>query len=485
MHWRYTILIRAAIILLLGIILVDIDLYHLGRKSHNNEISLLLLRQSITQSAFDVYAFDQNANRLMELFFPEYVVPSGFNKAYEWRGRQVSFETLDDILADHDRGVRASEIKGERVYIGRDNMESYWCSIDSDNVLVKDLLSSNVLEQVEALALDLSLSKLQFRSPLEKALFQRDTFHIFSALSNSSKAESKNPQDPRYRAMRALATLMQRLLLTEDEYRRLREMLPKKIDESRFVTKNKFDLADDYLPNRVLKEEKDWFEVPFIERASIHFIHFGGRSFVHVYIKPTGMTEQQFHEYWDLLYKRFGTRSTTAHTPPLPAGTETLLIRTFGVFLSNWIYADSGFPEEVIMRLFKYQKHTLDLSTSDYRGTLLYQYKMQRRALLDDVKSLGLRRKLDDEPSYSGFNTEAPDWNNAIGDGMLTMRHNCIQCHSLQLYGSSTIFSLARERPRGVTPDRLQNKMLEAMDEPSRYKLKTQEFEQLKSLLGK
>src|SRR5262249_37762161 len=152
-----------------------------------------------------------------------------------------------------------------------------------------------------------------------------------------------------------LAVLWGQLRLTEAEYQALVELRPKQVDSGRFTTTHRFDLSQDYLPTRVLADEPGWYALPYSTRASEHFEHYAGRSFLRIYLQPAGRPGAQFSRYWDEVAGRFGMNvPLDGRVPPLPAGTETLLVRSFAVFLADGSCADSGFPEEVLMRLFKY-----------------------------------------------------------------------------------------------------------------------------------
>jgi hypothetical protein len=153
--------------------------------------------------------------------------------------------------------------------------------------------------------------------------------------------------------------------------------------------------------------------------------------------------------------------TVSAAVPSLSAGTETVLVRRFGVFLDNGSYADSGIPEEVLLRVFKYRSATLDNATSDGLGTLHYQYKLCRARLLNDRETLGLTRIQDADPQFYGFFAEIPE--PRASEHLTTMRANCISCHSEVLYGASTIFSLCRHAPVGRNPTRVEGGQLSKM----------------------
>jgi len=219
-------------------------------------------------------------------------------------------------------------------------------------------------------------------------------------------------------------------------------------------------LADDYLPPVVFAPSANWHELPSDEEPGLHYQAYGGRNFTRVFMMVPGMGEAAFFEYWAKVTRRFGMNVTvSAAVPRLPPGTQTVLLRTFGVFLDDGSYADSRIPEEVLVRVFKYQDATLDPQTSDGLGTLHYQYKLRRDVLLKDPASLGLRRIHDADGQFYGFFAEVPEINST--EHLTTMRANCISCHSEVLYGASTIFSLCRRSPAKPKPARVEGGCLE------------------------
>jgi hypothetical protein len=172
-----------------------------------------------------------------------------------------------------------------------------------------------------------------------------------------------------------------------------------------------------------------------------------------------GMNEDEFFEYWANVTKEFGMNVTvSAGVPGVPAGTQTVLLRTFGIFLEDGSYADSGVPEEVLVRVLKYTEATLDPSTSDGLGTLHYQYKLRRDRFLNDPTTFGLERIRDEDGQFYGFFAEVPEPSST--EHLTTMRANCISCHSELLYGASTIFSLCRRSPASPRPSLIEGSHL-------------------------
>jgi hypothetical protein len=102
-------------------------------------------------------------------------------------------------------------------------------------------------------------------------------------------------------------------------------------------------------------------------------------------------------------------------------------------------------PEEVTIRRLKYATERVDYSSSDFRGTQFFQYKLSRALVRKNPASLGLRRIRDDDWQFYGFYGDVPDRGNSYSDAVTTMRGNCIACHSELFYGLNTVFSFERD----------------------------------------
>jgi len=446
----------------------------------------LILAGGAVEAAEATYGFDPRADRFLEVFFPPRVLASGLTNAYLTRGTPAALRSLNDVYVRNIWGTNLAV--DEPSWIDApDAIDSYWLSVPRGEARLRQLMAAvtpDVVDLVEGLA----RSRPRFGSVLEKALFQRDVWQVFSFCSDLMHVELSAPEAARRNALlEALAALMRELRLSEEEYRALLDARAGRVDRGRFSDANPWDLSVDYLPRRVLGEAPGWHPLPFTAQASRHFRFFRGRSFIQIDIKPPGMSADDFYRYWDRLHRKFGS-DIHLHTgqPPLPEKTELLLLRTFGLFLQDGTYVDSTLPEEVLLRLFKHQRPRLDRETSDYRGTLLYQYKLNRRELLADGSRLGLRRTAEDAPQFYGFFGEAPDPYNSYSDSISTMRFNCIACHSEHQYGVGTVFSMTRKPvlPSAPVTGSLQDAMLEAARPDGRFRLCTEEARQLATLTG-
>lgn len=283
-------------------------------------------------------------------------------------------------------------------------------------------------------------------SLLCKALVQRDLVQIYGLLLRAHE----NADDPATEAVAtelqaSLAQQIRRSLLSEEEYRDLVTLRPKTVPKG-FAAVPTLSLADDYLPVRVITVDSSWTEIPQTGQAFRHFLDYGGRSSIKVYMRATHLDSNQIGALWRDLYGAHGADlHVTGTQRAVPLGFETMLVRSFGVLVSDGTFRDSTWPEEVIIRAFKHPESRVDMATSDFRGTLFYQYRMVRSDLLRDPESMGLRRVHDDDEQFFGFFGDVPDPGNSYSDTTTTMRANCISCHSEMFYGLSTIFSFERD----------------------------------------
>jgi hypothetical protein len=433
-----------------------------------------------------IYRFDRPADALLREFFPREIRINAFTNAYLERTKKRRFKDLDAVFEHHSHAIDVGRkpLGNEAIWqIHDDVMDSTWLGSSREDAWQRPLLARS--EQIADLAAALAKPARPFSSVLEKALFQRDLLQMCMILQEAIEAET-DPQKAKVSepALRRLAQLWRLQWLTEQELRSLQALRPRQIPLGKSSTFADFDLAKDYLPSPVVGHTGDWHPLPFGERESVHFRTFGGRSFVSMFLRAPGWNRERFHAYWDGVADKFGARSTRdGRVPTLPAGTETLLIRTFAIFAADGSCVDSGLPEEVLVRAFKYPETEFDLNTSDGRGTSNFQYLMRRRLLLNDPASLGLHRVLDDDPQFFGLYSEVPDLRRSYSANVATMRTNCVSCHSEAFYGASTVFSLGQKRRGRAGMSKVEGGLLEPSAQAGRYELKTDEFARLQRWL--
>jgi hypothetical protein len=351
-----------------------------------------------------------------------------------------------DVLAAYLDAERPTGYEPQPVDFGCDYIDGQLLFVHQTNGSWRDLLSSNEIRNVEKLANELSSHCCAFSNPLEKALFQRDLFQLFSSFHRATVFSSDADLTSRgKKTLDSLARLMMKTLLTREELSKLHQMLPEDTTEAGFQKESPFRSTGNYLPTRVVKEEESWLRLPLPTEATAHSNAFRGRSFISVFFKQPGLDKVSLEHHWQSILRQWkDPRTVVPQVQWKAAGLETMLVRSFGVFLQDMTFVDSRFPEEVLIRAFKYDLSTLDPESSDFRGTQQYQYKMRRRALLANPKSLGLQRIQEDDRQFLGFFSESPDAFNVGTRTLTSMRFNCISCHSTASYGIDTIFSLRR-----------------------------------------
>ncbi|MBX9681011.1 MAG: hypothetical protein K2X38_19820 [Gemmataceae bacterium] len=434
-----------------------------------------------------IYRFDPRAVSLIREFFPREIRVDGYTNAYLERAKQPRFADLDAVFEHHSRSIDVGkEPQGKDAIwlIHDDVMDSAWLGSTRGKDWQRPLIARS--DQIAALAHGLSKPARGFSSVLEKALFQRDLLQMCMILKDAVDAEKSQPAAKSAEAaLRLLCELWRRHWLTDEEVRSLRAMRPRNLPSGSSASFAQFDLSKDYVPGPVYGELGDWHPMPFGERESLHFRTFAGRSFVSIYLRAPGWSRKRFNRYWDGVADKFGAKVTRdGRVPVLPAGTETLLVRTFAVFAADGSCLDSGFPEEVLVRVFKHSDTQFDLETSDYRGTSNFQYLTRRRRLLAEPASLGLQRVLDDAPQFFGFFSEAPDLRRSYSANVTTMRTNCVSCHSEAFYGASTVFSLGQKRRGREGFSKVEGGFLEPTGVADRFRLKTDEFAAMRNWLN-
>jgi len=437
-----------------------------------------------------IYRFHEAADKVLETLFPDQTLPTLGTLSYRWGSTQPEFEDLEALYAVFEKSTRVVQNASYVVDIGRDNMDSYWfVSLFSQDRAEAFLDFCHERKLLSALV-QLNEGSLTFQSVLEKALFQRDIYQAICILHDlCDKGCTPAMESSAAEFMAQMQSLFFKLLMTEEELHQLRAMVPKDIDRSHFKTE--LDQASDkpYLPERLVKDDSRWYEVPYEEHAPKHFVDFQGRSFVRTFIKMPGKRGEEIPEFWQSVFGVYGKEmNITGRAPVCPPNTETMLVRTFGVFLEDGTYTDSKIPEVVLLRIFKTGEPKLDRTTADFRGTLVYVHAMKRGAILANPKNLGLVRISLDRPSFYGFFSGAPDYRNSYLGALTTVRHKCINCHSPLFHGTPTIFSFARKPPgEGAGLERPKykyDKMLIYTDKEDFYILNTPQYRDLVAAKG-
>ena len=422
---------------------------------------------------------DSSIERISNFVFAPTVIASGYTQALVYADRGYSFESLEEINKYNIRSAYVIEGTAQQLDLADRPIESqYWWSVHTQG---------GAEQFIRGLALTLQPELSGNRQPdvqvpravLAKALAQRDMVHTYGLLV--AAADTTSDPDARMlatRLERLLVNTIGLLLLSESEFRELRSLLPKRVP-NRFSTVPADTLSASYLPSRVIAEDDSWMEMPNGGEPFRHFTSYGGRSFIKIYLRSAQLTTNEIADLWRSLFQRYGEDlHTTGIEEATPPGFETMLVRTFGVFLVGGEYADSLWPEEVTIRRFKYATDRVDSASSDFRGTQFFQYKLARSLALRKPASLGLRRIRDDDWQFYGFYGDVPDRGNSYSDAVTTMRGNCIACHSELFYGLNTVFSFERN------PDKSTQRRSQSQSGPKSEELETLQRRLLEGPLG-
>jgi len=420
-----------------------------------------------------------NVERLFDIIFPDTNLSVGIGYTYATRANNWTPDNLNDVISEYTNWY-TKRLPTGLFEIRRDSTESYWLGLLKDGSGLPALLSPDNCSAIETLSSNIVKEQVRFASILEKALFQRDVFQLYYILVKCTNAPDI-PSDASLFCRQALLVktikqLLDNLRFNSEEYEMLTnqfcENLTSAIQQHVFEEEDSFDPTKNFMPLQKILCQEGWYEMQFASGDNVHFNHYGGRSFVRVFVQPAQWSQEDFNVYWGVVQHQFGNAvHLYAGVPPLPAGTKFTLLRTFAILMTDGTVVDSGIPEEILIRAFKTSKDKLDLNSTDYRGTYFYVYKMSRRALLETPVSLGLIRHFAEDPAFPGFDSDVPTLEKSRNNGaqIRTMRQQCIECHSLARYGSGTVFSLEHPRLTAAT-DAFSGKVLQAVtSKPGRY----------------
>ena len=422
------------------------------------------------------------ANELLELMFPRSVRPSSTAAALDNPRIIERWRTVEDSVTQQTEVQLPTRMGNRPVHFAILPIESYWMIAGESDERALALLKVDRVDRLNSLLEKLGNSKQLYRSTLEKALLQRDLFHIESVfVSARLRLKEDTARLTCDRIIAQLSTIIRRqLLLTVEELAELKTEAARRSSLEDFHSSVPVSRDQNYLPVRVVADDETWWPLNFHLKYHVHYGKYRGRSFFKTYGRVPGMSHDAFRDYWHTIATKYGSTANTDNSlPKLPSGSEFLLIRTMGVIIQDGTIADSDVIEEVVIRRFLTKAMEFDPKTSDYRGTQHFQYIMDRALCLSNPDRPGLRRIADDDPAYLGFFAGAPDFQTSWNEHMTTARFNCIICHSESQYGAPTVFSLGFEEVRH--PEYLFDGHPFAFpDEQSgRTRLKTEEFQTL------
>lgn len=419
---------------------------------------------------------DNSVQDVLNIIFTKSVWSDGYTRAHEYRDKGHEFVNLEQVIQYNVESAHVASRDRKTWVLANTPLESqYWWSIETAEG-AKDLLT-RVLACKSCAPDQGSFYFARDQSGvLRKAILQRDLLQAYSVLYRATEVAADVSLEPAIQLLLGkLASAFSETLFTPAEYEQLVALLPGAIPAS-FTENTPSTLVENYLPRGAIANDATWYVVPPGPVPFVHFSHFRARSFVKVFMRSQD-SKVSFDELRSYLFERYGQDlHATSVSDPVPKQLETMLVRTFGVVLKNGNYKDSHWPEEVLLRIFKYPRYKIDRDTSDFRGTLFFQYKLSREELLRDPSSLGLQRIRDDDNQFFGFHGETMDPRNSYGAAVTTMRSNCIGCHEELFYGLNTVFSFERD-PR-VDRSVPSSKYWRVVEDGT-YRLQTPEFKDM------
>lgn len=449
------------------------------RKRHG--FSCVLLAMSVSAFSGDIAIGepdDAAIKQLEEYVFPRTIEAEAESRAFEFRDEGYPFKSLEAVKQFNLRSADPIPRSKHMMLLSFRPMESPHRATLREGRAADYFI--NRLSVILSQDKDVPVSRRPRWTVLQKLIRQRDLYQILSLVVIAREYASTPLAETANQLIGRLAKMIAPTLMDAREYRQLLSALPVKLPQGYRATLS-YSLTDNYLPPPVLGTDTSWLLLTNRGRPFRHFVDYRARSFVKVYLRSNDASIADLAEIRRELYGKYGDiMHMGAVNEPLPKGLETMLIRTIGVFLVDGTFRDSFWPEEVLIRAFKYPTVTFDNTTSDFSGTLFYQYKLSREQLKRDPASLGLYRIMDDDPQFFGFFGDVPDPRNSYSNTTTTMRANCISCHAEVFYGFPTIFSLERDPDFEFQKD--DNDLWEELGDGA-YRLKTREFLQLAQYL--
>lgn len=384
-------------------------------------------------------------DRIREFVFPKSIAYDARTRAFEYRDLGYPFRSLQEVNEFNVAGAHPIPKSAQFLELRYRPLESpYRASLRAGKGA--DAFIDTLHDILSATGGDADSGSPPTRATvIHKLLAQRDLYQAYALAFLAREHVDASKREVADDVLDSLARRIASTLFTPDEYRALLDARPDSLP-ARFASTPAYSLEQDYLPPVVLRADPTWTRLSNRGEPFRHFSDYRARSIVKVYLRAAGKSVADIRALHAQLFGKYGvTLHQTAIKEEVPEGFETLLVRTIGVLLVDGTYRDSTWPEEVIMRVFKYPRPTLDPGTSDFSGTLFYQYKLARELAERDEGSLGLVRVRDDDAQFYGFFGDAPDPHNSYSHSITTMRQNCVACHAELFYGLNTVFSFERD----------------------------------------
>lgn len=410
-------------------------------------VAITQISSGVAWSSGSVYSFHEDANVLLRNFFPNNVFPDGV------RINRVVFEPMrpprdaEDFFQLQARANEPLIRDTSGLEFSGEILDSPYATISHINGFKPTfLLRSPFYEENLISVRKLSTDELRFGSVREKVLFQRDLFQIIHVVFRV--LNSVNDQRDVERAgalLDELLVLFPKTFITEIELDSIRN---RKLKPNGYSLVNTWKADNNYLPGLLFGIESSFVKIPIHADQTVHFAKHSGRSFFHVYISAPEWSSEKIIGFWRNISSQYGIEANVATgLDALPAGTETMLTRSAGIFLKDGSYVDSGVLEEVLLRSFKYTVRTLDISTTDYWGTNYSEFVLDRGRFLRDEHDISLKEKSMDSLSYWGVHGEAYESSPVPFPAITITKWNCYTCHSLVGYGTSTVLTMRLQEP--------------------------------------
>lgn len=366
-------------------------------------------------------------------------------------------------------------------------MESYWLDLVSIPERADQFLGG---ERIAALTAQLTQAKSWIESNppdvVVKSVLQRDLYHTFGiVLSAARSAQTPLAKERGQLLLPVLADLVRQLRLSPSEILELSLRVKELESEIRIEDSTPVALSDERIPAYIFGETQiGVVRMHFRLDEHTHFSEYRGRSWFRIYLSVPGWTPGEIEQYWDECWNGVGPRIHVSPVPrDLPAGTETTLVRTMSLFADDWSVFDSGLVEELLIRYFRREKPQYDPGSSDFRGTLHFQYLLDRHRLFSRDQVMGLRRVHDDEPSFVGIFPRTNDLTTSNVEVATQSRWNCLNCHAESVYGANTVFALGHRRLDSLEESLAANSLIIRNPTTGRFQLLTEEFLALKAFV--
>lgn len=292
----------------------------------------------------------------------------------------------------------------------------------------------------------------QTADPLKRVLLQRDLWALFDFMMQHQIDRKGDAETRKHRneICGKLARVIQALAVPAETLAKLPDNYRLAVNSGHFAATHDNDPKRKYLPPTVMTDVDDWQELDFyqatrsedVERRYV-FLHmraFQGRSYFRVFLRfPKGRPQleaylKEIDSEWIDWRKsaQHGSISLKPGAPPLPQGTEVMLMQFLIALDPQLKLVPTSLCESVRLLIFKNSTGTTDPDTNLGNGVNAAKYTLKRRLALAEGGMLhgGLHREPDDLPVYRVLfeNEKANDWGSRGRYFSLTA--DCRSCHS-------------------------------------------------------